>query len=63
MILLTAAVLALLLGIVLLRRSQQRRRLLGLPNGDVFYQDHSGQPMAAVTLRSSATASMANRTA
>jgi CRISPR/Cas system-associated exonuclease Cas4 (RecB family) len=54
MILLTAAVLSLLLGFVLLSRSQQRRRRLGLPNGDVFYQDHSGQPMAAVTLRSSA---------
>jgi CRISPR/Cas system-associated exonuclease Cas4 (RecB family) len=53
MILLAAAILALLVGFVLLRQSQQRRRQLGLPNGDVFYQDHSGQPMAAVTLRSS----------
>ena len=52
MILLAAAILALLLGFVLLHRSQQRRRQLGLPNGDVFYQDHSRQPMAAVTLRS-----------
>ena len=54
MILLASAILALLVGFVLLRRSQHRRRSLGLPNGDVFYQDHSGQPMAAVTLRSSA---------
>jgi len=52
MILLLAATLALLIGIVLLRRSQRRRQQLGLPNGDVFYRDHHGQPMAAVALRS-----------
>jgi hypothetical protein len=52
MILLIAATLALLIGIVLLRRSQRRRQQLGLPNGDVFYQDHQGQPMLAVALRS-----------
>ena len=45
MILLAVAILALLLGFALLRRSQHRRRQLGLPNGDVFYQDHSGQPI------------------
>ena len=52
MILFVVAALALLLGIVLLQRSQRRRKQLGLPNGDVFYQDHQGQPMTAVTLRS-----------
>lgn len=52
MILLLAATLALIVGIVLLRGSQRRRQQLGLPNGDVFYQDHSGQPMQAVALRS-----------
>jgi CRISPR/Cas system-associated exonuclease Cas4 (RecB family) len=52
MILLIAATLALLIGIVLLRRSQRRRQQLGLPNGDVFYQDHQGQPMLAVALHS-----------
>jgi CRISPR/Cas system-associated exonuclease Cas4 (RecB family) len=52
MILLAVAALLLLLGLALLRRSHGRRQELGLPGGDVFYQDHSGQPMAAVPLRS-----------
>jgi len=52
MILLVAAIFAFALGILLLRKSQDNRRVLGLPNGDVFYQDHHGQPMAAVALRS-----------
>jgi CRISPR/Cas system-associated exonuclease Cas4 (RecB family) len=52
MIFLLAAALALVIGIVLLHRSQPRRQQLGLPNGDVFYQDHQGQPMPAVALRS-----------
>ena len=52
MILCVVAALALLLGIVLLQRSQRQRKQLGLPNGDVFYQDHQGQPMTAITLRS-----------
>lgn len=52
MILLLAATLALLIGIVLLHSSQHWRQRLGLPNGEVFYQDHHGQPMAAVALRS-----------
>ena len=43
MTLLLAAALALVIGIVLLHRSQLRRQQLGLPNGDVFYQDHQGQ--------------------
>lgn len=46
------AAMALVLGIVLLRMSQRRRQQLGLPNGDVFYQDHRGQPMPAVVLHS-----------
>lgn len=50
--LLFIAVLALLLGTFLLRKSQRRRRQLGLPNGDVIYQDHRGQPMAARVLYS-----------
>ncbi len=52
MTLVLTALIALLIGILLLRRSQQRRQQLGLPNGDVFYQDHRGQPMPAVTLQS-----------
>ena len=52
MILLLSATLALLIGIVLLHSSQRRRQKLGLPNGDVFYQDHHGQPMPAVALLS-----------
>ena len=52
MILFFIAAMALFLGVVLLRRSQRRRQQLGLPNGDVFYQDHQGQPMSAVVLRS-----------
>ena len=52
MTLFVAAALALFLGVVLLRRSQRQRQQLGLPNGEVFYQDHQGQPMTAVTLRS-----------
>lgn len=51
-ILLLAATLALLIGIVLLHSSQRRRQRLGLPNGDVFYQDHQEQPMHAVALLS-----------
>ena len=52
MTLVLTALVALMIGILLLRRSQQRRQQLGLPNGDVFYQDHRGQPMPAVTLQS-----------
>lgn len=52
MILLSIAMLALGIGIFLLRKSQRQRLQLGLPNGDVFYQDHLGQPMPAVVLRS-----------
>ena len=29
---------------------ETNERELGLPNGDVFYQDHDGQPMVALTL-------------
>jgi CRISPR-associated exonuclease Cas4 len=52
MILLLAAVFAFFLGGLLLRKSQENRRDLGLPNGEVFYQDHHGQPMSAVALHS-----------
>jgi len=31
---------------------ETNERELGLPNGDVFYQDHDGQPMLALTLHS-----------
>lgn len=41
---------ALTLGVLLLRVSQSRRQAIGMPNGDVFYQDHGAQPMAAATL-------------
>ena len=52
MILFAVAALALVLGVILLRRSQLRRQQLGLPNGDVFYQDHQGQPKPSQVLRS-----------
>lgn len=50
MLVLVAAFLALLLGVVLLRTSQRRRHIIGITNGEVFYQDHEGQPMVAVPL-------------
>ena len=50
MLLLLAAVGALVVGVTLLRASQSRRQVIGIPNGDVFYQDYRGQPMAAVSL-------------
>lgn len=46
------ALLAFLVGLFFLRSSQLKRSAMGLPNGDVFYQDHSGQPMRAVNLHS-----------
>ena len=52
MIFLLAALGALTLGVLLLRVSQSRRQAIGIPNGDVFYQDHGGQPMVAATLAS-----------
>ena len=52
MLLLLAAFAALVLGVLLLRTSQSRRQALGIPNGDVFYQDHRAQPMPANTLTS-----------
>ncbi len=52
MLLLTAALVALVVGLLLLRASQNRRKAIGIPHGDVFYQDHSGQPMSATTLTS-----------
>ena len=52
MMLVVTAAMALVLGIVLLRRSHRRRQQFGLPNGDVFYQDHQVQPMPAVVLHS-----------
>ncbi len=52
MVLLLGAFAALLLGAMLLRISQRQRQVMGIPNGDVFYQDHDGQPMRAETLTS-----------
>ncbi len=52
MLLLLAALGALVVGVLLLRVSQSRRQAIGIPNGDLFYQDHGGQPMSATTLTS-----------
>ncbi|HEY6375634.1 MAG TPA: PD-(D/E)XK nuclease family protein [Edaphobacter sp.] len=52
MTLFAIAILALVIGAYLLRRSQAHRQHLGLPNGEVFYQDHHGQPMHAKVLHS-----------
>lgn len=52
MSLIVGALLALAIGAILLRQSQLRRREMGLPHGEVFSQDHVGQPMRARPLMS-----------
>ena len=48
--LLLAALGALLVGVLLLRVSQRRKRALGIPEGDVVYQDHESQRVSPPTL-------------
>lgn len=36
--------------VLLLRLSQKRKRAIGIPNGDVVYQDHESQQVRAPTL-------------
>jgi CRISPR/Cas system-associated exonuclease Cas4 (RecB family) len=50
MSLIVGALLALVIGALLLRQSQHLRLEMGLPHGEVFSQDHVGQPMRARTL-------------
>ncbi len=50
MLLLLAALGALVVGVLLLRLSQSRKRALGIPDGDVVYQDHESQQVSARTL-------------
>jgi len=52
MSLILGALLALVVGALLLRQSQLRRLEMGLPHGEVFSQDHIGQPMRARLLLS-----------
>ena len=52
MILLLAALGALVVGVLLLRLSQSRKRALGIPHGDVVYQDHENQRVSPPTLTS-----------
>ncbi len=48
--LLLAALGALVIGVLLLRLSQERKRALRIPDGDVVYQDHESQRVSAPTL-------------
>lgn len=48
--LLLAALGALLVGVLLLRVSQRRKRALGIPEGEVVYQDHESQRVSPPTL-------------
>lgn len=48
--LLLAALGALLVGVLLLQVSQRRKRALGIPEGDVVYQDHESQRVSPPTL-------------
>ncbi|WP_263385573.1 CRISPR-associated protein Cas4 [Granulicella arctica] len=50
MLLLLAALGALVVGVLLLRLSQKRKRALGIPDGDVVYQDHESQQVSPPTL-------------
>ncbi len=45
-----AALLALLVGVFLLRVSQRRKKSIGIPHGDVVYQDHDSQRVSPPTL-------------
>ena len=48
--LLLAALSALVVGVLLLRLSQRRKRALRIPDGDVVYQDHESQRVSAPAL-------------
>ncbi len=50
MSLLLAALGALMVGVLLLRLSQKRKRALRIPEGDVVYQDHESQRVSPPTL-------------
>lgn len=50
MVLLLGALGALVVGVMLLRLSQKRKRVLGLPDGEVVYQDHESQRVSPPTL-------------
>lgn len=50
MVLLLAALVALVIGVLLLSFSQRRKRALRIPDGDVVYQDHESQRVSAPTL-------------
>ena len=50
MLLLLAALGALMVGVLLLRLSQRRKRALRIPDGDVVYQDHESQRVSPLTL-------------
>lgn len=52
MLLLLAALGALVVGVLLLRLSQSRKSALGIPHGDVVYQDHESQRVSPPTLTS-----------
>ena len=52
MLLLLAALSALVVGVLLLRLSQSRKRALGIPHGDVVYQDHESQWVSPPALSS-----------
>ena len=45
-----AALVALLVGMFLLRVSQRRKKSIGIPDGDVIYQDHDSQRVSPPTL-------------
>ncbi len=50
MLVLLAALGALVAGVLLLRFSRRRKRALGIPDGDVVYQDYESQRVSAPTL-------------
>lgn len=50
MLLLLGALGALMVGVLLLRLSQRRKRALRIPDGDVVYQDHESQRVSPPTL-------------
>ena len=52
MSLLFGASLILLVGCLLLRRSRNQRRHMGLPDGEIIFQDHAGQLLEAELLTS-----------
>ena len=50
MLLLLGALGALMVGVLLLRLSQRRKRALRIPDEDVVYQDHESQRVSPSTL-------------